>query len=86
MHCFLCLVVHTHFYAQMPGTGDLLAIFSLSESKKKPDTAAKSQSVHPLARPPIHLALPKTNPWHRDPLEQVLYIFQLYNEAVDSFN
>lgn len=35
MHCFLCLVVHTHFYAQMPGTGDLLAIFSLSESKKK---------------------------------------------------
>lgn len=85
MHCFLCLV-HTHFCAQMPGTGDLLAIFSLSESKKNPDTAAKSQSVHPLARPPIHLALPKTNPWHRDPLEQVLYIFQLYNEAVDSFN
>lgn len=57
-----------------------------NQKKKKPDTAAKSQSVHPLARPPIHLALPKTNPWHRDPLEQVLYIFQLYNEAVDSFN
>lgn len=42
--------------------------------------------MHPLARPPIHLALPEINPWHRVPQEQVLYIFQLYNEAVDSFN
>lgn len=56
------------------------------QNQKRPDTETKSQSVHPLARPPVHLALPKTNPWHRDPQEQVLCIFQLYNEAVDSFN
>lgn len=36
--------------------------------------------------PHTHLALPTTNGWHRVPREQVLYIFQLYNEAVDSLN
>lgn len=52
-----------------------------------PDTAIEKPINAPFGKPPhTHLAFPTTNPWHRVPREQVLYIFQLYNGAVDSLN
>lgn len=71
----------------IPGTRDPLASSLLPKSSinvRRSDREANQCRL--WQAPSAHLALPTTNPWHKVPREQVLYIFQLYNEAADSFN
>lgn len=42
--------------------------------------------MQPLASPLCTPGTPYYQSWHKVPREQVLYIFQLYNGAADSFN